>query len=243
MKEFWTEKNERRFTLVELLVVIGIASLLMGLVLPAFTRMVTGSAVNRLASNLKLRLAQAQSHAATARRHVALVLPNGTATVWTDAKEQAARLGGSRMCYADWNSDTSTAAFQGWVPDDAWTEPDRGAFLIRVTNAVGNVAAEGSAQTTLTNAGRATLLDNSADAQSKPLKDLSGTLAPGSTASPGSCAVVFGPSGNVRTTEDFYLVAAEASDDGATLVFPGGGAFNCRVLKVNHVTGRVEYHR
>ena len=248
MKKVLTGKGERRFTLVELLVVIVIASLLMGVVLPAFSRMVTGSAVNRLSSNLKLRLAQAQSHAASARRHVALLLPSGGTGVWTEAGEQAARLGGSRMCYVGWDADNSKAGFAGWIPDDAWTEPDRGALLIRVTSEAANVAAEGRAQTTLADAGRATLLDNSATddpavAKSKPLKDLTGTLAGSSTAAPPNCAVVFGPRGNVRTTKDLYLVIAEGSADETKLTFPGGGALNFRALKVNHVTGRVEYYR
>ena len=251
MKEAQVKRRCDDFTLVELLVVICLASLLFGIVLPAFSRMVTGSAVDRLASNLKLRLAQAQSHAASSRGHVALLLPNGTAGgtgTWKATSEGAARLGGSRMCYVDWNVDTNKAAFKGWVPDDDWTEPDRGAFLIRAIRNAANVAAEGSAQTILTNAGRDTLLDNSATddptvAKSKPLKDLTGTLAGSSTADPVNCAVVFGPRGNVRTTEDLYLVIAEGSVNGTSLVFPGGGAYNCRALKVNHVTGRVEYYR
>ena len=234
------------FTLVELLVVICLASLLFGIVLPAFSRMVTGSAVDRLASNLKLRLAQAQSHAASSRGHVALILPNGTAGssgTWKAASEGAARLGGSRMCYVNWDVDTHKAAFKSWVPEDDWTEPDRGAFLVRATGTASNVAAEGSAQTILTNAGRDTLLDNSADDENKPLKDLTGTLSGSSTADPTNCAVVFGPRGNVRTTGPLYLVIAEGTVNGTSLVFPGGGAYNCRALKVNHVTGRVEYHR
>lgn len=244
MKEAQVKRRCNDFTLVELLVVIGLASLLFGIVLPAFSRMVTGSAVNRLASNLKLRLARAQSHAASSRGHVALLLPNGATSVWTKSNEQAARLGGSRMCYVDWNVDTHKAAFKAWVPDDDWTEPDRGAFLIRATSSASNVAAEGSAQTILTNAGRDTLLDNSSADESKPLKDLTGALSGSSTADPVNCAVVFGPKGNVRTTEDLYLVIAEGAVNGTSLVFPGGGgAYNCRALKVNHVTGRVEYHR
>ena len=243
MKKVLTGRNGRRFTLVELLVVIVIASLLMGVVLPAFTRMITGSAVDRLSSNLKLRLAQTQSHAASSRSHVALLLPNGSTSDWTDAKEQAARLGGSRMCYVNWDVDTSKAAFKSWVPDDDWTEPDRGALLIRATDNAGNVAAEGSAQATLSDAGRATLLDNSASAGSKALKDLTGTLAGSSTSNPVNCAVVFGPRGNVRTTADFYLVVAEGSADETKLSFPGGGALNFRALKVNRVTGKVEYYR
>ena len=108
--------RHNKFTLVELLVVICIASLLMGLVLPAFNRMVTGSAVDRLASNLKLRLERAQSHAASERCHVALILPSGSD--WTgNGKDVKARNGGSRMCFvADPGADYS-AEFKKWLPD------------------------------------------------------------------------------------------------------------------------------
>ena len=108
--------RHNKFTLVELLVVICLASLLMGVVLPAFNRMVTGSAVDRLASNLKLRLERAQSHAASSRRHVAVILPHrGTDDgVWKD-KAKDARYGGSRMCYVDWDSDNGKAVFRKWL--------------------------------------------------------------------------------------------------------------------------------
>ena len=239
------KKRYNRFTLVELLVVICIASLLMGVVLPAFSRMVTGSAVDRLASNLKLRLERAQSHAASSRRHVALILPPGTASTWQESAEQSARLGGSRMCYVNWNSDDHTAAFQRWVPDEEWSAPERGAYLLRATRNSSDIADEGNAQSIGTNSGIETLLySGTADAaDSKPLKDLTGTLSPGSTSSPANSAIVFSPNGNVRSTADIYLVIGEAMNNGSTLVFPGGGVYNFRVLKINRITGKVEYYR
>lgn len=236
--------RHNKFTLVELLVVICIASLLMGVVLPAFNRMVTGSAVDRLASNLKLRLERAQSQAASSRRHVALILPHGNTTTWTDSQEQAARLGGSRMCYVDWNPELSEATFRSWVPDEEWSTPERGAYLVRVTDQVSGIAAEGSPQPTGTNSGLNTLINHgSAGDDAKPLKNVIGTLSPSSTSSPVNCAIVFSPNGNVRSSADVYLVVAEAMSDGAALIFPGGAAYNFRALKINRVTGKVEYYR
>lgn len=239
------KKRYNRFTLVELLVVICIASLLMGVVLPAFSRMVTGSAVDRLASNLKLRLERARSHAASSRRHVALVLPHGTDSTWKESAEQSARLGGSRMCYVNWNSDDHTAAFQRWVPDEEWSTPERGAYLLRATRNESDIVKEGNAQPIDTNgsSGIDTLLySGTADsADSKPLKDLTGILSPGTTSSPANSAIVFSPNGNVRSTADVYLVIGEAMNNGSTLVFPGGGVYNFRVLKINRITGKVEY--
>lgn len=236
--------RHNKFTLVELLVVICIASLLMGVVLPAFNRMVTGSAVDRLASNLKLRLERAQSQAASSRRHVALILPHGTTSTWTDSQEQAARLGGSRMCYVDWNPESSVATFRSWVPDEEWSTPERGAYLVYVTNQSSQIAATGNAQSMGTNSGLDTLVYNgSVAADAKPLKDVSSTLSPSATSSPVNCAIVFSPNGNIRSSDDVYLVVAEAMNDGSSLIFPGGAIHNYRVLKVNRVTGKVEYYR
>ena len=237
--------RHNKFTLVELLVVICIASLLMGVVLPAFNRMVTGSAVDRLASNLKLRLERAQAHAASSRRHVAVILPHGTG--WQDTREQKARLGGSRMCYVDWNAENYTAAFRRWVPEEDWSVPERGAFLVYVTNQSGQIAAEGSVQPIGTNAGLDTVVNaGSNNAADKPLKDVTGSLRVPSgtpTADPVNSAIVFSPNGNVRSTADVYLVIAEAMVSGNQLIFPGGAVHNYRVLKINRVTGKVEYYR
>ena len=231
------------FTLVELLVVICLASLLFGIVLPAFSRMVTGSAVDRLTSHLKLRLEQTQSQAAVSRRHTALILPNGGTSVWTDSKEQAARLGGSRMCYVD-NVDTSagSAKFKRWVPNEEWTRPERGAFLIRVTDNESDVAAEGSQQSVGdgTNAGLATSIVPETRTPLLKIDSYEGGTARS------SCAVVYSPNGNMRNQNDIRLVVAEAMINGGKLIFPGGGdagAHNFRVLTINHVTGRVEYYR
>lgn len=229
-----------KFTLVELLVVICIASLLMGLVLPAFNRMVTGSAVDRMSSNLKLRLQRAQAEAATSRRDVALILPNGADISGTDAAEwNAARLGGSRMCYV--TTANYVGSFSAWVPDETWTYPERGACLIYAGNDPTQIAAQGTAQPfgnnvsspTITSAISAT---TSFDTE-KPLKSITGGR------SAANCAIIFSPKGNVRSTRDVYLAVAEAALNNGNLFFPGGAAYNVRALKINYLTGNVEYIR
>ena len=260
MKEAQVKRRCDDFTLVELLVVICLASLLFGIVLPAFSRMVTGSAVDRLASNLKLRLEQTQSQAAVSRRHTALILPHTPAAdpfpapLPTDSAEvkkektkaQAARLGGSRMCFVDSvKTDDGTAEFKGWVPNEEWSQPDRGAFLIRATDAESDVAKEGDLQAVGngTNAGIATnvVLTGTPLLTVKNCKILD---ADTDGSDRGSCAVVFSPNGNMRSKKDVYLVVGEAMVNGDKLIFPGGGdagAHNFRALKINKITGRVEY--
>ena len=239
--------RHNKFTLVELLVVICIASLLMGVVLPAFNRMVTGSAVDRLASNLKLRLERAQSQAASSRRHVALILPHGTNSTWTDSQEQAARLGGSRMCYVDYSN--YQGAFEGWVTDDEWSTLDRGAFLVRAykESEVSSSLAAGSVQNASSGTGMDSLIRNvsSENADAKPLKDISISTSGGNRTLSNS-SIIFSPKGGIRSTENVYLVVAEAVLNNGALFYPGGngsGSYNWVALKINRLTGKVEYYR
>ncbi len=237
--------RHNKFTLVELLVVICIASLLMGVVLPAFNRMVTGSAVDRLASNLKLRLARAQSEAVASRRDVALILPNGAApsfgTHLSSAEWNNARLGGSRMCYVTISNYSGT--FTAWVPDETWNMPERGASLIYAGNDPANIVAKGSPQPFGAGVSKpvpvaSVIATPISPHDEKPLKDITHG---GHTIS--NSAIIFSPKGNVRSLRDVYLVVAETMQNGNTLVFPGGDAYNFRALKINHLTGNVEYFR
>ena len=249
------------FTLVELLVVICLASLLFGIVLPAFSRMVTGSAVDRLASNLKLRLEQTQSQAAVSRRPTALILPqtpaanpfpapadDDSAEVKNEKNNAlAARLGGSRMCYVDSvNTDDGTAEFKSWVPHEEWSQPERGAFLIRATKEESEVAKEGELQAigNGTNAGLTTniVLSGTPLLSINSYKNLDSDTE---VSKRDNCAVIFSPNGNMRSNaKEVYLVVGEAMVNGDKLIFPGGGdagAHNFRALKINKFTGRVEY--
>ena len=71
------KKNIKRqnFTLIEMLVVIGIAGLLFTLMGPAFSRMTRGNAVESHASGLKLGMERARALAVSQRRYAAVLLP------------------------------------------------------------------------------------------------------------------------------------------------------------------------
>lgn len=247
--------RHNKFTLVELLVVICLASLLMGVVLPAFNRMVTGSAVDRLASNLKLRLERAQSHAASSRRHVALLLPQGTvADSWSpEERVVKAALGGSRMCYVDdvkIEGNEYSSEFKRWIPDEDWVQPERGALLVAIS-AEDPVDAEGKLKTAdieyLEHNTSATGTVLQGESKNKPLKRINKIRFVETSATETSVAdsaIIFSPKGGIRSTADVYLVIAEAmiSDDNK-VIYPGGELHNFRVLKINRLTGKVEYHR
>ena len=83
----------RRFTLIELLAVVALISMLMALGVPAFARMIRGNKVDECARNIKLALEQAQMRAASERRHVAVIFPNGSSV---DSSLNPYRLSGFR---------------------------------------------------------------------------------------------------------------------------------------------------
>ena len=51
------------------------------------------------------------------------------------------------------------------------------------------------------------------------------------------------PKGGIRSGADVYLVIAEAVSDGDKVLFPGGQINNFRVLRIDRLTGKVEYYR
>ena len=122
----------QRFTLIEMLVVVGIAGLLFALLGPAFTRMTQSNAVEQHASGLKLGMERARALAVSNRKNVALLLPYGETN-----KENAVynfQRGGFKFGYIAISSDGSYS-FDGVVDDAEWKNRGNNAFLTAVDNA------------------------------------------------------------------------------------------------------------
>ena len=68
-------KRTRQFTLIELLLVIGIMILIMGLTVPSFRRMASGNAVNASARMLAGQLNLARAAAIAEQRYIAIIMP------------------------------------------------------------------------------------------------------------------------------------------------------------------------
>ncbi|MBR2871981.1 MAG: hypothetical protein IKB99_00665, partial [Lentisphaeria bacterium] len=143
-----------------------------------------------------------------------------------------------------------SAKFKKWLPDEDWELPERGALLVYVSKddplEVKNNEIILKEDITKTGGSISrkddTLMTEEKSNNDKPLKDISGY--PGGDKS--NCAVIYAPDGSVCSAGDVYLVIHEAMklSDGS-FVYPGGGVEfrNFRVLKVNRLTGKVEYHR
>ncbi|WP_288559843.1 type II secretion system protein [uncultured Victivallis sp.] len=221
------KRTKRNFTLIELLVVMLLMGVLMTLMLPAFNRMISGNKVDQCASSLKLGLEQAQSHAITSRRYVALILPNGPDTPYQDYK-----FGGYRMAYVE-NIDAQTQScdFLSWVPNAEWKNKPDGAMLVRISNAATNFPAAQGITDTIRNS------SSTLGTELKTLRDCDGETLTNS-------AIIFSPYGGASLEHNIKLVVAEALFNGNNILFPtrdNRGPVNFLILEINKYSGRVEY--
>jgi len=241
------KKTRNRFTLIELLVVIGLASLLMTIMLPAFNRMISGNAVDRAASELKLALEQAQSIAASSRKYVAVVFPNGNNALsrWdSSGKLPIRKLASYRLCYVKYDSEKELWEFVNWVPEKMWQKLDR-CLIVAAAADEEDVKLEASGG--LKAAVRTSVEDLdkcfSGDEKRKPLKKI--RKVDGDAGDSTFSAVVFTPTGGLKSGGPAYFAVAEAAFNGNTIVYPvqdgNGYPVNLVCLKIDRFTGAVEY--
>lgn len=229
--------HRKSFTLIELLVVVGLSALILGLGIPAFNRMMRGNKVEECSRSIKLALEQSQLRAASERRYVAVVFPNGTVADTL----KSYRLGGFRIAYVKKNtSGDGGYTFDKWV-DAGWKNAPSGAILTRISTQKYNTESNGditgcTEKTTDALAGASNL-------KSLSVKDDAGNaLAAGN-----DNALIFSPYGNLSGDSKLYLLIAEAAVNGDAVIYPSAGTAgsnrtaNYLVLKVNNLTGRVEY--
>ena len=241
MKSRQLKYGVRYFTLIEMIVVMGIMGALMALMLPSFNKMINGNKVDQMASNIKLGLEQAQSHAITSRRYVAIVFPNNTGN-WNNLTNYC--FGGYRLAYVKPEKDGTSWAFVKWIPDQVWRNPRETALLLRVMDS------EASDYTTYdkrkssgeeqNGGGVKNTITALTGAFSDPLKTLS-SFSDGS----GKYAIVFSPYGGIKIDASaMKLVIGEAIENGNNLIFPSrdaNGPTNILILEINKLTGRVDY--
>jgi prepilin-type N-terminal cleavage/methylation domain-containing protein len=122
-----SKKKKSGYTLVEILVVLGVVSVILGIGLTAFTKMGKGHAVEYAAQNIASKLKLARSYAISERKIVALVIPEAAATyVPTEYKTKM------RACVVtgtpgDWT-------FQRWINGENWTDLPVGSGVTNISN-------------------------------------------------------------------------------------------------------------
>ncbi len=246
---------KKRFTLIELMVVIGLAAMLMALAVPAYNKIMKSTSVDRDAAAFKLAIEQAQAKAVTSRRDVALIIPNGaegkfygkpTDAAADDATEFNANtytkyyLGSARMAFVEKNN-SGDWKFVRWVPGSRWLEPMPASKIVLVTDDYDDLPAKS---------------DDEFKSGKFVTKITGSNLYAGSnsgafvkiTGLPGSPSVesgiIFSPHGNLRSRRDLYVALAECSLSGTDILYPEGSSkpVNFIVLDINRINGKVSYH-
>lgn len=228
---------KKSFTLIELLVVVGLSALILGLGIPAFNRMMRGNKVEECSGSIKLAIEQAQLRAASERRYVAVVFPNGA----VNDSLKSYRLGGFRLAYVTKNtSGDGGYTFAKWV-DGGWKNAPDGAILSQVRTSPYTPETNGDIKGCTAKVTDA--LAGASELKSLSVKDDSGNALNAGTHN----ALIFNPYGGTAGNSKLYLLITEAVVNGDAVVYPSAGttggnrSANYLVLKVNNLTGRVEY--
>ena len=217
----------QRFTLIEMLIVVGIASLLFALLGPAFTRMTQSRAVEQHASGLKLGMERARALAVSQRRYVAMLLPDKKTN---DAEIDKFRYGGYRLAFVTQDvSNIPTAidssngfSFDSWIAEEEWRNSGKGkAHLVGISTTTSPSAALMPEETQITEDYEAEFKNKST--LSKLSVDISKEFA----------CLLFTPNGDVKTAVDsdselYFWVCSEFF-------------YNQQKIRLNKINGKVEY--
>ena len=127
-----------RFTLVELLVVIGLMALIMYVVLPSFAKLAKGGGVEYSASNLVGRLGITRGYAVGKNTYAALLLPEYTSQNANGAHKRFPNkylYSASRICYViKVPGSPPTYNFLAWVPNESWEFMPMGSMIFRAND-------------------------------------------------------------------------------------------------------------
>ena len=212
--------KKERFTLIELLAVVAIASIMIAIFVPLFNRMMFGSKVEQAASNFKLGLEMAQSQAISARRYVAMIIPTRYGDASASLKPYCD--GGYRLAFV--KKSGSTTSFVDWISGSSWRNPRDGAALTEVNGSLRSISGSSSSV--------------GSDDSDKEDWDRLGHAD-------NRKAVVFSPYGGTDGNEDFTFTFVEAKSTGNVendkAVYEISNADNKLALYVKGITGRVKY--
>ena len=120
--------TNRPFTLVELLTVTIIMTVIVGVTVPAYNRLMTGNAVNYGNRIITSQLNMARTRACQKRRPVAVLFPDTSlASVYSESLADPVALRSFRCAYVKENG--GGWEFQEWVEGTQWQYLPKGAFF------------------------------------------------------------------------------------------------------------------
>ena len=232
-------RHKNRFTLIELLAVVALISVLMAVGVPAVARMIRGSKVDESARNIKLALEQAQMRAASERCYVAVILPSGNVS---DTLKPY-RLGGFRTAYVK-KKGNGSYEFSRWL-DAEWRNAPDGAILTKAGTQTNDFTPDSNGDVTGCTAKATDELEGSS-----VFKEITGVKDDdGDDLNAGkNTALIFTPYGGVVGGSKIYMLVSEAVIEGDDVRYPTAGTSgdkrtsNYKVLKLNNLTGRVEFY-
>lgn len=115
------------FTLIELLVVIAMIGIIMGVALPAFTRIAKGKEINQAAADIRAQLAVARSYAITNRVMTAVIFPQQISgkleglSAKSGVNQPSAYFNASCRAAVVYKDSSGDYVFKNWLPDSEWS--------------------------------------------------------------------------------------------------------------------------
>jgi len=231
------------YTLVEILVVIGIMGILLFLGLPAFEKLAKGSGVEMAARNLTGKLGIARSYAITNRETVALVMPSYNAS-WPATFPKTYYFGAYRLCYVTPDTASPFAYnFKRWIPNEKWEFMPVGVAIFEANT---NLDAANPLTSTSEGTASSTADPNFAVVNDVVCTDLG---VPSATPLDNMRAVVFKSTGKLAPSKsdlaspgyDVFVTVGEGTYTGTGAVPTVTKRENSINIKIDKFTGRMSY--
>jgi Tfp pilus assembly major pilin PilA len=219
----------RRFTLIELMVVIGIALLLVGLAATAYTRIAASQQVDASTATLSGALMEARQLAVSRRKYVAVLMPGTEGS--TPAPKAYACYRPAFVLRIDGTPVTYT--FDAWPEGSKWEFTGNACSIMEADDVVG-IEDNGTYQSTPKDNTYTTV-------GSVDLRGVGGT-----NPASGVRAVIFAPSG--RAAQEYYVTVGQANYLGGRwlvqkvadpLLTKNHSCANQLTLKINRFSGAV----
>ncbi|HBC85407.1 MAG TPA: hypothetical protein DCZ94_00480 [Lentisphaeria bacterium] len=231
----------RRFTLVEILIVVAIMGILMFIGLPAFEKLVKGTGAELASRNVASKIGMARSYAITTRQYVAVLMPTDEALgSGTNKLPNDYIYKGLKLCVvsANYTSGTpNTFTFKRWVPSEKWDFLPTGTSIIGLKSTLGYVNGDETTYPDIVDDVDLYEIDRT------KYSDETATHAHGvhSPVATGKCvthirAIVFKPTGKLVGSSPRYVTVGESTYNGSTLVHTGSA--NRIDIKIDQYTGK-----